>query len=74
MAIDAKVPHWDGRWRADSSVPATLDNHSPHGDKNTLRCQSHGDVGESGASDWVASEATLADEHRMHTQHNGGVA
>jgi hypothetical protein len=75
MAIDAKVPHWDGRWRADSSVPATLDTHSPPGDKHALRCQSPGGVGGSGASDRIASEATLADDaRRVHTRHKGVVA
>src|SRR5437867_1146765 len=60
---------------ADCLVPATRDTHSPHRDKNALRCQSHGDVGGSVASARVASEATLADDaRRVHTRHNGVVA
>jgi hypothetical protein len=72
--MDAKVHHWDGRSRADSSVPATRATHSPHGDKNALRCQSPGDVGGAGASERVASEAARADDaRRVHTRHKGAL-
>src|SRR5712691_1220186 len=42
--------HWDGRWRTSSPAPASRDSHSPHGDKNAWRCQSH--EGVDGSAAW----------------------
>ena len=36
---------WGGRWRGGAQGPASLGNHSPHGDKNASRCRFDMDVG-----------------------------
>src|SRR6266853_3408828 len=60
-----------GRWRGDCPAPAPLDSHNPYGDSNASRCQAHGGVGGSAASERVASDAALSDgSRRVHPRHN----
>src|SRR5262249_27892664 len=73
--IAAKGRHWDARWRAGCSSPASRDSHSPDEDKSAWTCRPHGGVGSWTAEGPVAPVAGLGDAQSLaHTGHNAACA